>query len=163
MFYQDLINVPPTLDFEASSLNRESSYPISVGIVSGGKTFYRLIKPKPEWTEWSTRSEKIHGLTRDEIVAIGSPVEQVVSDITGFLQGQSTVYSDCPEWEAVWARKLGLNIKFRDVRSLITPSNEARLSEVVAGCIKTKNLKPHNALDDALMLSYVLAARNNYC
>ena len=45
MFFPELVDVPPILDFEASSLS-DNSYPISAGLVIGGYVHYWVIKPK---------------------------------------------------------------------------------------------------------------------
>jgi len=46
MSYPDISKIHHTfIDFEASSLNQQNSYPISVGIVHHGKAYYWLIKP----------------------------------------------------------------------------------------------------------------------
>ena len=99
-FYPDLIDIPPIIDFEASSLNSHHSYPISVGIVANGKTFYRLIRPKEEWTDWSLASESIHGLSKEHLLFEGLPVNQVLSDILAFLGDINTVYSDGAAWDS---------------------------------------------------------------
>jgi len=55
--------LPPILDFEASSLS-DTSYPISAGLAIDDQAYYWIIKPEPEWIDWSLESQAVHGLKR---------------------------------------------------------------------------------------------------
>ena len=48
--------LPPILDFEASSLS-DGSYPITAGLVTNGQIKYWIIKPQPDWIDWSLASQ----------------------------------------------------------------------------------------------------------
>ena len=127
-FYPQLINFPPVLDFEASSLDRENSYPISVGLIAGGKTHYWLIKPKKEWTDWSERSAQVHGLKREHLLTHGTPVDEVLENIKSILGKNKFIYSDCPKWEEIWGYKLGLDYyKFLHIDTLVTPDKHYKV------------------------------------
>jgi hypothetical protein len=49
------------LDFEASSLNKKS-FPIEVAwVFQDGRSRSYLIRPAPEWIDWSDEAEEVHG------------------------------------------------------------------------------------------------------
>ena len=147
-------NVPPILDFEASSLNAFWSYPISVGLVLGGRSYYWEIAPKAEWTDWSEHSEKIHGLSLSYLQQNGQPAEEVCQQVQEVIGSNKIIYSDQPDWERLWAKALGLkNIEIRDVHSLIAPHQESALADTVAHFLESGDLQAHNAKDDAIAIA----------
>ena len=148
------LNLPPILDFEASSLNTFWSYPISVGLVLGGRSYYWEIAPKPEWTDWSDSSEKIHGLSLSHLKENGQPATEVCQQLQEVIGTHRIIYSDQPSWESLWAKVLGLkNLEFRDVRSLIDPRRESALIKTISRFFKLVDLQPHNAKDDAIAIA----------
>lgn len=155
MFFPDLLTVPPILDFEASSLS-DQSYPISVGMLVRGISYYYLIKPKREWTDWSMDSQGVHRLSRSNIENFGYPVTVVASLIEYTLKKYSCVYSDNPYYEEKWARKLNLEIEFRDARELLKSDQQEKLRSYATLIMKEKNLIHHCAVHDALALSYLI-------
>lgn len=84
--YPDLIYLPPILDFKASSLS-DVSYPISAGLIVSGHVYYWIIKPEPDWIDWSLQSQAMHGLKRSYIEDHGVPVHQVCIEMTAILGG----------------------------------------------------------------------------
>ncbi|SCY71869.1 transcriptional regulator [Microvirga guangxiensis] len=93
------------LDFEASSLNKES-YPIEVGWVfaSGGEESH-LIKPAPEWTDWSPEAEATHRVTRERLIEEGTPHGEVAQRMLSVLSGHA-LYATAPSWDGQWLSKL---------------------------------------------------------
>ncbi len=93
------------LDFEASSLGKES-YPIEVAWVfaSGGEESY-LIKPPDFWTDWDPAAEATHRLTREEIISEGTPHDDVARRMLKVLAGHS-LYATAPSWDGQWLSKL---------------------------------------------------------
>jgi len=93
------------LDFEASSLSKES-YPIEVGWVfaSGGEESH-LIRPAPSWTDWSAESEATHHLTRERLFAEGTPHDKVASHMLDVLSGHA-LFATAPSWDGQWLSKL---------------------------------------------------------
>ena len=97
--------IPTFIDIEASGLGN-TSFPIEVAWNdSKGVITNRLVKPVADWTSWDPEAERIHGITRDEIVAGGISPAEMCGLIRESLSG-STVYSDAPELERFWLNRL---------------------------------------------------------
>jgi hypothetical protein len=93
------------LDFEASSLSRDS-YPIEVGwAAEDGSTEAHLIRPAPAWTDWDPSAEAIHHIRRDTLLAEGEPHAEVARRILNTL-GPHQVYVTAPSWDGMWLSKL---------------------------------------------------------
>lgn len=96
------------LDIEASSLNQRVSYPIQIGVATPTMSLSSeqfLIRPHEEWTDWSDQSQEIHGIERDRCVAEGIEVADAVERLRGMVAGKR-VFSDVPEWDGFWLRRL---------------------------------------------------------
>lgn len=95
------------LDFEASSLMR-GSFPIEVGwALPNGDVEAHLIVPAVGWTEWSPKSEAIHGLSLDYLIREGRPVAEVAARVLEvFSAPDAIVASDNPRWEQMWLNRL---------------------------------------------------------
>jgi len=93
------------LDFEASSLSKHG-YPIEVAWVfaSGGEES-RLIRPAPGWTDWADDAQAIHGITRDQLSAEGTPHDEVARHMLAALSGHA-LYATAPSWDGQWLSKL---------------------------------------------------------
>lgn len=75
------------LDFEASSLAR-NSYPIEVGwVFEDGREESHLIRPAPGWTDWDAAAEAIHGIARDTLEREGAPHDVVARRMVEVLDG----------------------------------------------------------------------------
>jgi hypothetical protein len=93
------------LDFEASSLSRDS-YPIEVGWAGeDGSTEAHLIRPTPDWTEWDPSAEAIHHIGRETLQAEGEPHDEVARRVLKAL-GPHEVYVTAPSWDGMWLSKL---------------------------------------------------------
>jgi hypothetical protein len=151
------------LDFEASSLG-DDSYPIEVGWVfeDGGEEEH-LIRPAPRWTDWDSTAEAIHGLSREELKAMGEPHEMVAKRILEALSSH-TVYVSAPSWDGKWLsvllRAAGLPrhaMRFRDSdEAMIQAAKTAGLEDAAAidlveSMRRAAADRPirHHALDDA--------------
>lgn len=108
------------LDFEASSLGKES-YPIEVAWVfaSGGEESH-LIRPAPAWSDWDPESEATHHLTREELVSEGTPHDEVARRMLEALSGHA-LYATAPSWDGQWLSKL--------LRSAGLPRHALRLQD----------------------------------
>ncbi|MDM8523123.1 hypothetical protein QUF80_07105 [Desulfococcaceae bacterium HSG8] len=98
---------PHFIDFEASSLSWHS-YPIEVAWnMENGNIESCLISPKhvPEWTDWDPEAQKLHGITRSEILAQGESPSRVCEKIEQALSGKR-VYSDNPDFDSMWMMRL---------------------------------------------------------
>ena len=88
------------VDFEASSVER-GSFPIEIGWCGvNGEGEAHLIRPVPDWTAWSDVSEKIHGITREQLHAEGKPVREVARRAAvAFSPRTAMVLSDAPAFD----------------------------------------------------------------
>lgn len=93
------------LDFEASSL-RKAGYPIEVGWVrEDGEGEAHLIRPPPIWADWDEDAERIHGISRETLIASGDPPDAVVERMTEGLTGHE-LFASAPSWDGKWLSML---------------------------------------------------------
>jgi hypothetical protein len=93
------------LDFEASSLEKKS-YPIEVAwVMASGHEESHLIKPAPEWTDWSDEAEAIHKIRRAQLIAEGIPHDELARRMVDMLSGHA-LYASAPSWDGQWLSKL---------------------------------------------------------
>jgi hypothetical protein len=89
------------LDFEASSLARDS-YPIEVAwVFEDGASEAHLIRPAPHWTDWDEGAERMHGLSRARLEAEGEPPGVVAGRMLARLSG-CVLYASAPSWDGKW-------------------------------------------------------------
>lgn len=161
MSLHNLDGIPPILDFEASSLS-DTSYPISAGLVVAGKVHYWIIKPEPDWIDWSLQSQAIHGLSRSFIEAKGQPAHEVFNEICAAMEGHDAAYSDNQEWEKMWISRLGVApFKIKDTAELLTPMYQRVFPIYRANTFKAHNLVTHRADHDALAIALTIKQLNN--
>lgn len=89
------------LDFEASSLARDS-YPIEVGwVFEDGAEENHLIRPAPDWNDWAADAEAVHGISRDTLVREGEDHAAVAARMMEALAGHDLLAS-APSWDGKW-------------------------------------------------------------
>ena len=97
------------IDVEASGLG-PGSWPIEVGIAwsEAGevRSWSSLIRPEPDWDPeaWDPVAEEIHGISRLELTqapAAWTVAMELLSRVAG-----RPVYSDAPEYDGRWVRRL---------------------------------------------------------
>lgn len=91
------------LDIEASGLHR-GSYPIEFAWSDIHLATHEfLIKPHESWglENWSVVSERIHGISRQQLEADGIPVEDATARLNAALAG-TVVVSDHPGPDTRW-------------------------------------------------------------
>lgn len=116
------------LDFEASSLSRDS-YPIEVAwVFEDGRGESHLIRPAPDWTDWSAAAEAIHGIRRSTLEADGEPVAEVAARMVAVLSGHR-LYASAPSWDGKWLSAL--------LRGAGLPRHALRLSDSEAARAET--------------------------
>lgn len=127
------------LDFEASSLGR-NSYPIEVGWVfeDGAEEAY-LIRPAPDWDDWDPAAETVHRIGRDRLIAEGTPHDHVAARMVEVLSGHDLLAS-APSWDGKWLsvllRAAGLprhSLRLRDSDDAHRACAAAILGPVLAG------------------------------
>jgi len=94
-------NLPIIMDLEASGFGAES-YPIEVGVaLANGETACYLIRPDLQWQHWDPAGEGLHGLTREQLLKFGRPVQEVARSLNKLLENQ-TVFSDAWGYDQSW-------------------------------------------------------------
>jgi hypothetical protein len=95
------------LDVEASSLS-DDSYPIEIGWVDeSGQGESYLIRPELSWTDWSADAERVHGISRDQLLSEGRPAAWVAERAAQVLARDSVrAVSDAPVIDGRWLARL---------------------------------------------------------
>ncbi|MBY5374619.1 transcriptional regulator (plasmid) [Rhizobium leguminosarum] len=157
------------LDFEASSLGKHS-YPIEIAwVFADGRSRSLLIRPAPNWTDWSADAESIHGISREQLANEGTSIAFVVKEMMAALSGHD-LHASSPSWDGKWLSVLlraggmprhALRVRksddlFVDVASRIF--NDAGIADIDAPALvadviaQSKPETPaHRALPDALL------------
>lgn len=93
------------LDFEASSLSK-NSYPIEAAwVFEDGTCETHLIRPAPSWTEWDARAERIHGIPRTLLQRDGEAHDRVAARMVEALTGHD-LFASAPSWDGKWLSAL---------------------------------------------------------
>jgi hypothetical protein len=93
------------LDFEASSLSKQS-YPIEVAwVFEDGRSEAHLIRPTETWTDWDPRSEAIHHIERAQLIRDGVEPAEVAGRMIDVLAGHDLLAS-APSWDGKWLSTL---------------------------------------------------------
>ncbi len=148
---------PVFIDFEASSLDLVSSYPIEVGIcLSDGKVMSWLIKPHILWRDWSEKAARVHGISKEELQTDGLEISQVTSELNKILNGP--VYCDAWAFDSFWSHRLFKasptkpNFELDSITSILKPEEIDQWQDIRAGAIDDLKLVRHRAANDALIL-----------
>jgi len=150
-------DTPIFIDFEASSLDLVSSYPIEVGIcLPNGDTKSWLIKPHVVWRDWSEKAARIHGISKETLENEGLEISQVVSELNALLDGP--VYCDAWAFDSFWlhrlfkAGKCKPNFQLDSITSILDEVQIDQWQDIRAGVIDSLQLVRHRAANDALIL-----------
>jgi hypothetical protein len=93
------------LDFEASSLSKQS-YPVEVGwVFEDGTGEAHLLHPAPEWSEWDEEAAAVHGITRERLTREGEPVADICGRLID-LAGTYSLLASAPSWDGHWLSML---------------------------------------------------------
>lgn len=98
------------LDFEASTLPGDLSFPVELGLawVSTGATIGIPIRPTDKWLAtwiWDPAAAALHGWTKEALLRVGEPVLAVVETFERLTRGYA-LYSDNPKAETGWLENL---------------------------------------------------------
>ncbi|MBK8970909.1 MAG: hypothetical protein IPM37_05900 [Hahellaceae bacterium] len=148
---------PIFIDFEASSLDLISSYPIEVGIASqqGGVQSW-LIRPAPLWSDWSIEAEHLHGLTRNQLEAEGTNAVEVAHLLNQHIP--AVCYCDAWSYDSFWfhrlfkAARVQPTFRLESITHLLNTQQMARWSEIRKHVIKDTGWDTHRAGNDARIL-----------
>jgi hypothetical protein len=122
---------PLFLDFEASSL-ASASYPIEVAWSRADDSVEsHLISPAGimAWTDWSIVAQRLHGLSREQLLTDGRPPAWVARRMNEQLAGQ-TLYSDNPDYDGFWLEEL-----FRKAAGLKPAFSLLHIDELLIGLV----------------------------
>jgi hypothetical protein len=93
------------LDFEASSLSKQS-YPVEVAwVFEDGRSRSFLIRPAHDWTDWSSQAQAIHGISRELLEKEGVPVSVIADEMVETLSHHD-LYASAPSWDGKWMSAL---------------------------------------------------------
>ncbi len=148
---------PAFIDFEASSLDLISSYPIEVGVCLPDRSLHSwLIQPHVLWQDWSDSAQQIHGIDRDTLLREGLSVRQVTQHLNEILSGQ--VFCDAWTFDSFWLHRLyraaGVRPSFQleSVSHLLSPAQVQLWSDTRQQVIDNLGLPVHRAANDARIL-----------
>jgi DNA polymerase III epsilon subunit-like protein len=148
---------PIFIDFEASSLDLLSSYPIEVGIcLPSGETRSWLIKPHVLWKDWSEKAARIHGISKSTLQEEGKEISEVIKELNAVVSG--TVYCDAWAFDSFWMHRLFKsvnsipNFKLDSITSILDSRQIDQWQDIRAGVIDESKLVRHRAANDALIL-----------
>jgi len=167
------------IDFEASSLGAHS-YPIELGWTNGSNVHSVLIKPIPEWTDWSDYAEQhIHHISREQLEAEGvSPAEALAMINADF--GAGYLWCDGGHYDAWWLQRLeeaaGFAASFRlgDIFHMlnahhgvsgdrfVTAKTQIIMAETLLDKVQIPLMQPHRAGYDAMMIKKALYSAIGY-
>lgn len=149
--------MPPSLitflDIEASGLKQPDSYPIEVGWADTlGNSDSFLIRPLRHWTHWDEAAASLHGITREQLLAEGIPVDEAAWRLDEML-GIETVFCDALAYDGFWldrlfkAASIEPSFQLADVYQLygaLGVERTARLQRILRS-----TPTPHRAREDA--------------
>lgn len=156
------------IDFEATSLDRTRSTPISIGIALFDptnhatpitQTYYRLIRPHHDWTDWNIASEHIHKISHNTLQKDGHNIDTIQQELR-------TYFTDIPlfagsYYDQYWMNRLYEHAKpalplynFNEYLCEIAQDNYTYIKRAQN---RAKNLSQHthNALDDAIHMAHI--------
>ncbi len=153
---------PCVIDIEASGFGR-NSYPIEVGyVLPDGRAFCMLIRPLDSWTHWDANAERLHGISRETLLAYGIPVSLVARRLNADLAGQ-TVYCDGWAHDYSWmsllfdAADTAARFRLESINKRLRDTELGALDGERAGLRGELALDRHRAGSDARVLQTALA------
>ena len=155
------VALPTVLDIEASGFGRDS-YPIEIGyVLPDGGGYCTLVRPEATWTHWDEEAQRLHGITRDNMLLHGRPALEIARHLNLVLRGQ-TVYTDGWANDYSWigtlfdVADLSPAFHIENLRALLTDSDAARWHQVKDQLGHELNLQRHRASSDARVLQMTL-------
>jgi hypothetical protein len=148
---------PIIIDVEASGFGR-GSYPIEVGLaLSDGSRHCCLVSPARGWRHWDEAAERIHGISRADLLSYGRPVPDVACRLNELLR-RKTVYSDAWSFDMSWLGKLfdagNMRQAFRiaDIAELMDDEQRMRWAGVKREVTQELGMRRLRASGDAQIL-----------
>lgn len=154
------------VDFEASSLGKRG-FPVEVGwAAEDGTEEGYLIRPAPDWEDWSSEAEAVHGLSLERLRQEGTAHDVVARRMVEVLSGHD-LYASAPSWDGQWLSRLlraaGLPrhaLRLRDTEevqrlaasTVFQGASEGQVEAVLSvarEAVEASGPPAHRALDDA--------------
>lgn len=140
------------MDFEASSLDKDHSYPIQVGWTNGCTYKSLYIKPLSMWQDWCDDAEfKIHKISKGHLLEKGTYPDEVMIILNKELKDK-TLYTEAFEMDNFWFSRL---IEAADIQptfqlqSLSSLSNKLYFDYDLFWHLRKKLIDPNLAHDAA--------------
>jgi hypothetical protein len=83
------------VDFEASGIAPDS-YPLEIAVVAADFEYQALIRPVYYWTHWSFDAQDMHGISRENLFAIGLEPSLIAAELNVRFEG-ARLCSDSPQ------------------------------------------------------------------
>nr|WP_237182144.1 transcriptional regulator [Roseomonas marmotae] len=81
-------------------------FPVEVGwAAEDGTEESHLIRPAPDWEEWSEEAERVHGIPLERLRREGEPHDRVARRMLEALTGHE-LYASAPSWDGQWNSRL---------------------------------------------------------
>ncbi|WP_338849654.1 hypothetical protein V8J88_11395 [Massilia sp. W12] len=94
------------IDLEASGLHFDS-YPIEVALRWRGEIRQWLIRPEAAWLHWDEAAQKLHGISRTQLLNEGTAARDVAQEINAAAHLCGGIfYSDNAPWDDDWLQTL---------------------------------------------------------
>ena len=148
---------PSIIDVEASGFGSKS-YPIEIGVVRyDGAKWCKLIRPLDNWIHWDKDAEKLHGISREMLIAHGESSIKVCHELNAFLSN-TIVYSDGWVVDSSWLIKLfseasvPMSFSCRAIEYLLSESQMEHWHDVKTQIENSSGEKRHRASTDAMVI-----------
>ncbi|MDY6841429.1 MAG: hypothetical protein SV429_08000 [Pseudomonadota bacterium] len=148
---------PTFIDFEASSLDLITSYPIEVGICMPDGTLHSwLIRPHVLWQDWSESAEQLHGISREALETNGIALGEVALALNKLLPEQ--VFCDAWTFDSFWlhrlfrAARISPVFQLESISALLDTRQVRQWPALRQQVITELGLPVHRAANDALIL-----------
>ena len=162
-----------TIDFEASSLEHDS-FPIEVGVAlceaadAPVRCWSTLIRPTGAWSvggHWSKASQRIHGITREEL-ADGLSVHETMRQLNALLAPIGAALCDGGDYDRAWLATLAKAAGAEPLFALcdwgqVFGADDIALMQAQAWLRSTP--APHRAEADAARLLKAILSQTNDC
>lgn len=145
---------PFVLDVEASALG-PAGYPIEIGVaLAAGERQSLLVRPAPSWTHWDDAAERVHGISREILLAHGRPITEVAVTLNARLAGR-VLYSDGWVVDRPWLTMLfhearvPMTFELRPLEAILSESRMAVWDEAKRAVVAELAVARHRASHDA--------------
>lgn len=145
------------IDVEASGFGA-GSYPIEIAFAkSATEVESHLVAPPDNWHHWSDAAERLHGITREQLLTEGLPPKAITQWLNRSLMSQ-TLYSDAWHYDFSWIHCLFNEVdvlpefKIASIEEILTEEQSKLWAICKADVAASMQLIPHRAANDVKIL-----------